>query len=124
MQKFLSLVLFSLLVVSCAKSEEVTTEEAKTNAEILELSFDLYSKMKKENQDLVMNLSLNKEGKIVAKYKKSTNELAAKTSPELLCEDETYSKEFADCVKENVEAGICVSVTTCAYCAHECIDSQ
>ena len=122
-KKILKLVFICFLVIACNKSDETIDIDSKTNDEILEISFDLYSKMKKENQNLVMNLSLNDEGKIVATYKKDTN-IFSKSTPELLCKDETYTQEFADCVKENVKAGVCVSVSTCAYCAHECINSQ
>ena len=123
MKKILKLVFTCILIIACDKSDETINIDSKTNAEILKVSFDLFSKMKKENQNLVMNLSLNNEGKIVATYKNDTN-IFSKSTPELLCKDETYTQEFADCVKENVEAGVCVSVSTCAYCAHECIDSQ
>ena len=117
-------------LVSCNKESEEGVVENDTflllseeDSKLIDFSFETYSEMIASNPNVVMRLNMGDDGKLKVTYNKKDDLKYARVSspsPELLCEDEEYSDEFADCVKKNVIAGICVTISTCAYCAHEC----
>ena len=126
----------SVALLSCKEEVEEGVYEndsflslSEEDSELIDFSFKLHSDIiaSNPNANAVMRLNMDEDGKLTVMYnleKDGSSEYAktrsSETSLELLCKDEEFSDEFSSCIKENIDAGICVTIRTCAYCAYEC----